>query len=230
MNVALLVLTDGRADCIARTIASAEEHLPASSGWWPIGRRIIHDDSADPAYRAWLALEFPDWEIVAPERRLGFGGAIANAWAHLCATAEGDTCEFVFHLEDDFTMNGPVDLTGMAAVLRATPNLAQMALRRQPVNEIERAAGGIVECWPDEYREHKRGNLAWLEHRLYFTTNPSLYRRSLCWRGWPTVHASEVAFSQALFADPDARCGYWGARDSGEAVHHIGDARVGTGY
>lgn len=228
--VLLLVMTDSRRECIERTIASAEQYLPSSAGFWPITRRVIHDDSADSAYRAWLVETFPDWEIVSTPSRAGFGGAIRNAWAYLCATADHDDAQFVFHLEDDFTFNRHVDLGGMMAVLRGRPDLVQLALRRQPWNDAEIAAGGVVESNPDAYEEHRHGTLAWLEHRLFMTTNPSLYRRSLCWRGWPDGADSEGRFAHELLADPAARFGYWGARDSGEWVTHIGTDRAGVGY
>lgn len=229
--ITLLVMTDGRRDCIAETIPSA---LASLSG--PITDRVIHDDSGDPDYRAWLADQFPTFTLIgAQSGRSGFGGAIASAWAWLVANS---STQFVFHLEDDFIFNRIVNLEAMADVLVRHSHITQMALRRQPWNDDERAAGGIVEQHPDDYREvaglhgYPVGDhLAWLEHRRFFTTNPSLYRTELCRRGWPTASNSEGRFSIDLFAhDPLLRSGFWGARDSGEWVTHIGRDRVGSGY
>lgn len=226
MSVALLVMTDGRGELLERTLASAATNLVG-----PISRAVIHDDSADPHYRAWLLRTFPSFEVYSTGQRSGFGGAIRSAWRYLAATADQDTARFVFHLEDDFTFNKPVPLTRLAYVLDRRPALVQLALRRQPWNDTERAAGGIVECNPDAYTEEHLGGLTWLEHRLFFTTNPSLYRRSLTWRGWPEGAHSEGRFGLGIVnEDPDARFGYWGARDSGEWVTHVGDVRAGTGY
>ena len=223
--IVLLVLTDGRRTCIERTLASAADKLHG-----PITRRVIHDDSADPAYRRWLLEEFPTFEVVSTGTRSGFGGAIRSAWSYLAETAEYDDARYVFHLEDDFTFNQPVYLHRLAAVLELNPHLVQLALRRQPWNAAERAAGGVVEQHPEAYEEHHLGLLKWLEHRLHFTTNPSLYRRSLTWHGWPEGAHSEGRFGLKLLEDPDLRFGYWGGRDSGEWVHHIGDVRAGSGY
>lgn len=217
----LLVMTDGRTDLLAQAVASAEEQLAGE-----FTAKVIHDDTGDDEYRDALRDEFYDFEIIGQPTRQGFGGAIRSAWAHI-SDLPG---RFVFHLEDDFTFNEPVPLDDMARVLDRNPHLRQLALRRQPWNPQEAAAGGIVEQDPDAYRECSDGIAVWLEHRKFFTTNPSLYRRSLTRRGWPEGDQSEGRFGLSLFADEDATCGFWGPRDSAPKVHHIGDQRVGTGY
>lgn len=218
--ITLLVMTDGRRDCITEAIASADTALVG-----PVSRRIIHDDSGDPGYQAWLTETFTGFELVATDGRAGFGGAIRNAWQHIST----DT-RFVFHLEDDFTLNRPVDLTAMADVLDRHPHLVQLALRRQPWNADELAAGGIVEQHPADFADCTDGVNHWLEHRRFFTTNPSLYRSTLCKQPWPRGHESEGRFTHHLLASPKVRFGYWGSRASGEAVTHIGHQRVGVGY
>lgn len=214
-------MTDGRRACIERTLASFDEMVTG-----PITRRIIHDDSGDPAYRSWLTETFPTYSIVGADERQGFTGAICWAWSFLRHSSQ----QYIVHVEDDFTFNRPVDLADLAAVLSARPYLVQLALRRQAWNDQERAAGGIVEQHPGDYAEVSDGGATWLEHRRFFTTNPSLYRRSLCDRGWPQVEHSEGHFTHQLLVDPAVRFGFWGGRDSGEAVHHIGADRAGVGY
>jgi hypothetical protein len=219
--ITLLVMTDGRKDCLLETLASFEQMVAG-----PIERRIIHDDSGDPAYRSWLSETFaPDFAVIGGARA-GFGGAIHRAWNLLAHTPE----QFVFHLEDDFTFNRPIDLADLAEVLDQHPHLVQIALRRQPWNDEEKAAGGIVEQHPGDYTEVSLNGFSWLEHRRFFTTNPSLYRTDLCRGGWPDVGNSEGIFTHQLLADPEVRFGFWGSRDSGEWVTHIGQERVGTGY
>lgn len=221
--IALLVITDGRRDCITQTLASASEML---SG--PITRRVMYDDSGDEIHRGWLRATFPEFEVIHhPLGRQGFGGAIRTAWRHLATTPE----PYIFHLEDDFTFNHPVPLIEMGRVLDSNPHLVQLALRRQPWNDTERRAGGIVESHPDAYDDcHDMAGHHWLEQRLFFTTNPSLYRSELCQNSWPDCDHSEGVFSHQLMQDAEVRFGYWGSRDSGEWVTHIGHERVGTGY
>lgn len=223
MSVALIVMTDGRRDCILEAIPSA---LSQVNG--PITRRVIHDDSGDPDYRSWLAHQFPTFEVVFhPTARQGFGGAYRNAWRYLSGLSE----RFVFSTEDDFLFTRPVELQPMMDVLDENPCLVQLALRRQPWNEQEKAAGGIIEQHPDDYREMvDHGHRHWLEHRKFFTTNPSLYRTELCRGGWPDVEHSEGIFTHQLLADPEIRFGFWGSRDSGEWVSHVGHERIGIGY
>lgn len=223
MTIVLLVMTDGRMECIARTIPAALEHLHG-----PITQRIIFDDSNDSEYRRWLTDQFPSFEMMYnPAGRQGFGGAIRTAWERLSlASTDG----FVFHLEDDFVFRRHVDLEGMMRVLEDRPHLVQLALRRQPWNDDERAAGGIVEQHPNDYADCFDDDYAWLEHRRFFTTNPSLYRRSLCAEGWPDGQQSEGMFTHRLLTDPALRFGFWGDRGSGEWCEHIGYERTGVGY
>lgn len=232
--IALLVITDGRDDLLDRTIASAERHLHGS-----ITQRFLYDDTGlDRRYdlrrsygRSATRRQGFD-EVFSDRHRRGFTGAIAFAWQWVTVSLMPDV-RFVFHLEDDFVFRRPVMLDRMAGVLDRRPYLAQLALRRQPWNAQERVAGGIVEQWPNEYVEmHDDDGNSWLEHRLFFTTNPSLYRVGLCARGWPMVDRSEEEFSRLLFNDPAVRCGFWGTRASGEWVEHIGADRApaGRGY
>jgi hypothetical protein len=222
--ICLLVITDGRKDCILQAIPSALANLDG-----PITRRVIHDDSADPEHREWLQHTFPSFQVMwNPKGRQGFGGAIRSAWSHLGHIPE----KYVFHLEDDFTFNRGVPLEELALVLNGNPHLVQLALRRQPWNDTERAAGGVVESRPDEYTERSNDyGMRWLEHRLFFTTNPSLYRTDLIRKHpWPRGPQSEGRFGLELTKSPKVRFGFWGSRDSGEWVTHIGRERVGIGY
>lgn len=231
MSIVLLVMTDGRDDLLARSLASASNSLGRL-----ITRAVIHDDTGDLGHRQELTRQMklragPSVEVIGGEERLGFGGAIRNAWAHLNRTPERDTTRFVLHLEDDFVFARPVPLDTWTYLLDHLPYLQQMALLRQPWNDAEIAAGGIVDLHPDWYQErHWAGQAHWLEHRACFTTNPSLYRRSLCWRGWPEGDHSEGLFTHELLEDPETRFGYWGKRGDAPWVEHIGDKRVGTGY
>lgn len=222
MSVVLLVITDGRRDYLEQTIDSARSNLLGD-----IAHGVMYDDTGDADHRRWLAEHFPDFEhIHHPAGRQGFGGAIRTAWAHIALRPE----QYVFHLEQDFTFNRPVPLDDMTEVLADHDYLVQMALRRQPWNPAEQAAGGIVELHPHDFIDRTDGRHHWLEHRRFFTTNPSLYRRTLCNQPWPRSDQSEGRFTHQLLASPKVRFGFWGARESGEAVTHIGHQRVGVGY
>lgn len=228
MSVALLVMTDGRDEYLERTLASVSEMLPGLGSLW------MHDDTGNDAYRAQLAARYPLFTQLGQGPRRGFGGAIRWAWANLATRA---TDRYVFHLEADFTFRTPVDWRHLAEVLELYPQLVQLALRRQAWNAAEIAAGGVIEQHPGDYTEHRYAGATWLEHRRFFTTNPCLYRRSLCGTGWPDVQFSEGMFGQRVLAGgtPEAsaeqvRFGFWGARADPPAVEHIGTHRAGMGY
>lgn len=154
---------------------------------------------------------------------LGFAGAIQAGWEKIHT-------DHVLHLEADFTFNGPVDVEGMIDLLERQPHLAQVSLKRQPVNSEEIAAGGIVELHPDDFTQRSDGPLVWTEHRRYFTTNPSIYPSRLCRLGWPQEPNSEGVFTHKLLTDPLLRFAIWGAKFDPPLVEHIGAQRAGHSY
>lgn len=221
--ITLMVITDGRRDILTETLA----HLDFLDG--EITRRVVHDDSGDRDNHLWLDSLGVFDDIVATPQRSGFNGAMASARRWL---TDQDRSPFVFWLEDDFRLFRTIPLLDMAAVLDERPHLAQMALRRQPVNAAEKRAGGVVEQWPHMYTDCRDDNgREWLAHRQFFTTNPALIPRAwITDPQWPVIPRSEEAFSKAIFTDAGTHCAYWGSRDSGVWVEHIGTHRVGTGY
>lgn len=215
-GVLVVYVTHGRPDCLTRAIPSFDEHL---SG--PIVRRVVVDDSGDPDFKAMIRLRWPDIDIIDTGGRKGFAGAYQKVWATIAAYGP----PWAFIIEDDFTATRPVDLAEMQQVMDARPHLVQMALRRQAWSSPELAAGGVIEQHPADYEDHPTH----LEHRRFFTTNPCLIRRDLTSTPWPKGSGSEASFARNLFADPDARSGYWGARADEPWVIHDGP-RTGRGY
>jgi len=213
---------DGRIDYFTKTWNTLDKLSK-------VDKILINDDSGDVEATKHLIQNYADRDlwILSSGERSGFGGAIRNAWTHL-----GDwETDYVFHLEQDFELTKDIDIESMITVLEENPNVSQLALRRQPWNETEKKAGGIVESNPYDFYERKdlSGNV-WLEHRKFWTTNPCLYRSSLMNTSWPTGANSEGMFGINLFEDAEQVSGYWGSRDSGEWCKHVGDNRIGTGY
>lgn len=209
-RVALLVIGDGR-DAL-REDALRSFHARAQGG------RVVTTVEVDDRYHS-----------------RGFCGAIQQGWRLLggLLDLEPGAFQYVFHLEEDWVFERDFDLARMADLLDSRAGLAQVALRRGPETDDERAAGGVVETWPDEYDDKalilpSGDEHPFLEHSLFFTTNPSLYRVSLMARGWPSEPRCEAVFGDALRAQ-GWRFAYWGARDSGAWVRHTGKRR-GRGY
>lgn len=201
MSIALLLIDDGREDYLARCRASL---APVDDLF---DERILVED---------------------PEHLLGFAGAIQAGWDQILAT----DCELVFHVESDFVFPTPPPLERMAVLARCS-RLAQVALKRQPWNERERAAGGIVEADADDFTERVIETGAWwdfyTEHRRFFTTNPSIYRREIAERGWPQEQHSEGLFTHRLLAEGFSFA-FWGSKLDDPRVEHVGAVRTGTGY
>lgn len=224
-SVHLVVMTDGR-DYLDETIPRALSMFHGTH----ISHMTIHDDSGDlevwNRLRKWQDYGF---SFVHPLQRLGFAGSYAHMWKYF---ARNDGPEWILSFEDDFLVNRPIDLSAILSTLSNRPHLAQMSLKRQAWNHEEQAAGGIVELHPDDFTECVSGDLrnVWTEHRRYWTTNPSVFRRSLCARGWPETPNSEGVFTHQLLEDPDLRFGVWGAKYDSPLVEHIGHERVGCGY
>lgn len=231
MTTLVLVFDDGRLDYLDRSLASFRENVHGDRF-----RFLIHQDEPT-AVRA-TRDRYPDCEVIGGAKRSGFAGAIGRAW-QAAATPRFNDCDWVFHLEGDFTFNRQVNLQQLQLVLETRPHLVHMALRRQPWNPAEVEAGGVVELNPTAYEQHTNAfGWSWLEHRLFFTTNPSLYRRDLVRSHWPTSPQSEGLFTIQLleFGPPwggpagPLRFGYWGHRDDPPWVEHIGAVRAGKGY
>lgn len=159
------------------------------------------------------------------EHKLGFAGAIAAGWTQILETG----ASYVLHHEADFTYRAPVPLDAMITVLEQRPRLAQVCLKRQPVNAEEIAAGGIVERNPDAYTEEMAHGHKITTHRICFSTNPCVYSVEMCRRGWPQVKNSEGIFTHQLL-HAGYHFAFWGRKFDPPAVYHIGDVRAGTGY
>jgi hypothetical protein len=210
-----------RSAYLRESLASLESRIAGG----PVVQRVVYSDWS-PAYQAELeSIAAAFGYYVAGEGRLGYTGSRRALWTYLSRRAKGD---YVFATEDDFVYDRTIDLPALIDILRADPGLAQVALLRDAYYPKEREKGGIL-GWPrDQFREVGTNGDARLEHRLFFTANPSLLRRSLTRNPWPTGASSERLFGDRLLRDKATRFAFYG---TGEAhVRHIGATRAGTGY
>jgi hypothetical protein len=189
----------------------------------PIIQRVIYDCWGDAGIRAWLSEEFGPlgFYVVGPENPVDYTGSMKAMWRYLSKRAKG---EYIFMAEDDFTYERPVDLHPMIEALGSNPHLVQMALLRDAFYQDEQETGGIL-GWPEPAFDRKHD---WLEHNLFFTANPSLFRRALTATAWPSGHHSETLFGKIVFADKRNRAAFWGQGE--EWIKHIGRVRAGVGY
>lgn len=210
--ITLVVMTHGRLNYLEQTIESINNNLVGR-----VDRRIIYSDSPDDGFNN--KINNFGYEVIVNSGEHGFGNAIRNMWANV-------TDDYIVHWEDDFTLNEKVNTDILAWVLRTSPELAQVALKRQPWNEEEHAAGGIVECDPDSYREIKRCGYTITQHDKFFTTNPCMYSKDTQALGWPEGEHSEGMFTFKM-RDNELYSSFFGRKYSTPLVHHIGYDRAG---
>jgi len=215
------VITDGRRECIERAIPSALTQLRGD-----IGSLVICDDSGDPVYQRWLRSQWPEFTLICAPGRVGYTQAMQRVWAVISELPD----EWIWQAEDDFTLDQPIDLDAMISVLSTRPELAQIALLRQPWfgNEVEH--GGLIEALEaqgNQFRNVTDGHHWWVQHRALWTGNPSLFRREIASIPWPNRPYSESAFGQQLIA-LGYEFAYWGKRR--QLCTHIGTERAGHGY
>lgn len=190
--------------------------------------------------------ELPFPKTYATGNPLGFCRATAALWTMALRDADTFGCDHVFWLEHDFVFLRDVNVDLMAAVLKPNPDigpLAQVQLMRQPVNARERAAGGLYESRPGEYRRRRlraqenpvgARDEPYLTHRSYFTTNPSLMSVAFM-AAWPfPVGPSRLPYDiecEGRYGIDLVHGGYqFAVMGDGEPwVEHIG-VRDGEGY
>lgn len=221
-GVDVIVLTAGRKQYLERTLESFTKHVSGD-----IKRKTIYDDSGDQKFGRWLEKTYSDWTVVhnanAPS---GFTQAIRKAWAGE-GKKNGSGAPYIFHLEEDFIFNHDVDLSDLVTILEAEPKLAQVAFLRGPFFPPEIQAGGIIEEDPDAYSHHELGDLKYLKHKKFFTTNPCVYRRTLLKMQWPVLKNSETRFTRTVL-NRGMRFAFIG--DGEPWVSHIGAERTNLGY
>lgn len=202
MKLALMVITDGRWDYLQRTLESAAECLD-----YPWHQKILVDDSGEDV--GFCPTKF---DFVKNSPRRGLAGAIQSGWDAL-----DDDIDYVFHLEDDFIFLDEIDIDWMIEILEYEPELAQVALLRQPWSPEEQQAGGIYRIGPERFRQ----KYGYVEQRHLFTFNPCLYPASIT-REYKA--GLEAELSAELLAD-DWRFGYLGELGDEPKTIHIGVRR-----
>ncbi|MFH1009227.1 MAG: hypothetical protein V1800_17260 [Candidatus Latescibacterota bacterium] len=213
----LLIFTDGRGEYLVRTLRAFKQYVD-----WEFDATILVDDSNDPSYRGFLEGICGEFrmEIQSNPTRLGIAGTVARAWGELLPA----DAAYIFHLEDDFTVQRKLKIEEMIEVLEKNKYLTQIALMRQPWNEAEKAAGSIWNLLPDAWTQQA----GWVEHRVFgWTGNPSLYPHWITQAGWRVERECEGRFSGRLLLNTSLRSAFWGKVGDPPWVEHIGVIRKG---
>lgn len=213
----ILFMTHGRHDLLRQSIDSVHRNLRGRIDRW-----VIHSDSPDIEFNNGIR-EWFGGDVIVNHGQHGFGNAIINAWKHL-------DDDYIIHWEEDFVLKEQVNADLMRWILTTSPEVAQVALKRQPWNSQEKAAGGIIEQDPDAYTEEMKYGYVITKHQKFFTTNPSIYGRNVVELGWPEGEHSEGHFGFKLWEN-GLYSSFLGGKFDKPKVEHIGyDRANGTGY
>ena len=212
----LLVMSHGRRDLLVQAVNSIDTNLRGR-----IDRRVVHSDARSNHFNDWL-YSWWDGDVVVNTGEHGFGNAIRNAWNNI-------DDDYVIHWEEDFVLTEEVNADLMRWILNTSPDVAQVALKRQAWNEQEKAAGGIVEQDPDSYEEEMKYGYVITKHRKFFTTNPSIYGKNAVDLGWPEGDNSEGRFGFKVW-ERGLYSSFLGGKYDPPKVEHIGYVRDGSGY
>jgi hypothetical protein len=125
--------------------------------------------------------------------------------------------DYVFHLEDDFIFPDVVDIELMIEILEYEPELAQVALLRQPWSPEEQQAGGIYSIEPERFKQ----KYGFVQQSHLFTFNPCLYPIGVA----RDYRAGLEADLTANLLSDDWRFGYLGELGDDPKTIHIGIRR-----
>lgn len=181
-----------------------------------IDRIIIVDDSGDQHHRNQLTRSGHEWLPVA-DGNAGYNQAMQTVWH----TARQHGGGHVLFVEEDFTFTQPVNVTQWADHLDANPHLSQIVAQRNPWFANEIAAGGMLQALTGD-REQVDG---FIEHRLFFSCNPTALPRRTFELDWPEGAWSENQFRDRLLTNPNMRF----AITPDIIVEHTGE-RTGHSY
>lgn len=210
-KIALVMVGDGRLEYLARAVESLREQVP-----YPFVKKIMVDDSGSKAVAKHLKLTYPEFRHVNHHRRLGTVKAVQSGWKAALRTP----AEYVFHTEEDFTYNEPIDLDALAGLLESDSQLAQVVLKRDPYSWPEIEVGGFMELRPAQYVDTDSPVGPWVDHRKLFSSNPSLIPRRVIQLGF----IGEAKFGQRC-VEAGYRFAYWGRTTDLPRVTHIGQVR-----
>lgn len=171
-----VVITDGRGEFLKQTIDSMFNNVDGLH--YP---GVLVDDSGDPEYKRWLDAEYAlSFKCLHHGARQGLAASIRDGWTE--AITDPDV-EAIWHVEDDYVVPEKLDVRGLAALLRAVPDLAELTLKRGPYSSEEHTAGGYMEGHLDEYEDVTVLDVAhYVKHDQLFFFQPSLIPRPVVTR------------------------------------------------
>lgn len=161
--VTICVTSCGRLDLLEATLASFRRHNLG-------GSYILSEDLSDANVIAEAKKLYPEMIVLSGDDRLGLMGSIDRLYA-------AATTQYIFHLEDDWQFDGPVDWTAALALLDARDDVANVSVRAfDEIKDKYRARSTGAATGNAEFRVMHQN-----AHPEFFgwSTNPGLIKRSL---------------------------------------------------
>jgi hypothetical protein len=181
-SVTVCITSCGRLDLLAETIASFRAF---NTG----GHYLLSEDSTDAAVIAEVIHRYPEIKVLSGPDRLGLMASIDR----LCSAVQ---TPFIFHLEDDWMFDGPVDWIAATGLLQSREKVSNVLVR--PFEEIKpkfRAHSDSVVYAGREFRimhqDAHPENHGW-------SSSPGLIRKSLYERYKPFARMRHDQMSAAV--------------------------------
>ncbi len=225
MRYTLALLTHGDAPHLDRTLESFAAHVTPE----PTTRVCLIDGPG----RAPAVEPLGPWLIEQHDRQQGFCASTRDLWSLAVRASVLEGNAHVMWLENDFRFDRPVDMRDLQMAL-GVGHYAQVSLMRQPVNQHEVEAGGVLATIDSELLGTCRVTptdgepVDWVEHGAYFTTNPSLMSTEWMLRNpWPGATRECEGRFGLMLRERGHRFAVIG--DGTPWVTHLGE-RSGRGY
>ena len=157
-TVTVCITSCGRLDLLAETLAGFRAH---NTG----GRYLISEDSTDADVIAAVVETYPEMAVLSGPDRLGLMGSMDRLYARV-------ETPYLFHLEDDWSIEGPVDWTAAIAMLEERDDVAHVCVRDvSEIKEKYRNRSDLVELAGRTFRLMQVGS-----HPEFFawSSNPGL--------------------------------------------------------
>jgi hypothetical protein len=161
-SVTICITSCGRLDLLAETMRTFRAF---NSG----GRYIISEDSADEAVIAAARMAYPEAQIITSTGRTGLMNSIDRVYSAV-------ETPYLFHLEDDWAFDGPVNWDAAIALLRADPRVAHVCVRAfDEIKQKHRARSDALAHAGADFRVMRANS-----HPEYYgwSSNPGLISRA----------------------------------------------------
>lgn len=162
-SVTICITSCARLDLLAETLDSFRKF---NTG----GTFLLSEDSTDSAVIDALKRGYPDMTVLAGAERLGLMGSIDRVYG-------AATTPYIFHLEDDWVFDAPVDWRAAISLLEDRADVANVSVRAiDEIKEKYRVRSDTFEHAGASFRIMRRD-----AHPEFFgwSSNPGLIKRSL---------------------------------------------------